>query len=165
MLNSTCLKISYNNFLFVQRNLPIQLPLQESPARNGKIPVILHHCSRGPQLRPPSCNIGLLGHQANAKHSKTTLVLDLHATTLHSTPPTTQDHVQENTNLAANDDVGETMPTLKPDNTSRFILSTPIGFNSMQAEARLQNSALKQNESLSIILASPSVNSMNTKLE
>jgi hypothetical protein len=38
----------------------------------------------------------------------------------HSTPPTTQDHVQKNTNLAANDAVGDTMPTLKPDNTSRF---------------------------------------------
>jgi hypothetical protein len=46
----------------------------------------------------------------------------------HSTPPTTQDHVQENTNLAANNAVGDTMPTLKPDNTSRFYFINPNGF-------------------------------------
>lgn len=40
--DSTCSKISYNNFLVARRNLPIQLLLQELPAQNGKIPVILH---------------------------------------------------------------------------------------------------------------------------
>jgi hypothetical protein len=49
-------------------------------------------------------------------------------TQAHSTPPTPQDHVLENTNLAANEAVGDTMPTLKPDNISRFYFINSNGF-------------------------------------
>jgi hypothetical protein len=46
----------------------------------------------------------------------------------HSTPPNPQDHVLQNINLAANEAVGDTMPALKPNDTSRFNFINPNGF-------------------------------------
>jgi hypothetical protein len=75
------------------------------------------------------------------------MVLNLHPTSLH--PTYSQGHVLENTNLAANEEVVDTMPALKSLTIpADSILSIPTGSNLMQAAERLQNSALKRNEYL-----------------
>jgi hypothetical protein len=84
----------------------------------------------------------------------------------HSTQPTPQDHVLKNTNLAANEAVGYTMPTLKPDNTSRFYFINPNGFQlNATGGTFAELCAEVKRISVNYIAASLSINLMAINLE